>query len=189
MAEIRWASGLDRPRFRVKVRRQGHQLGLRRDMRRPAATKIIRNLPTNERLLSAPQTAALPDYEIARRTSPATVGNIRRRIAAGLSGFHQCPCLFKRSFLIQLEYSILSHPEFYGKGEMSGCDIAASLHLFIDLGSVLRQQRKRPGSWTLLNVRQGTPLCQRSCRLNRIGTFGGADSRKWLDTDKRTKIG
>jgi hypothetical protein len=26
------------------------------------------------------------------------------------------------------------------------------------------------------------PLCQRSCRLNRIGTFGGADSRKWLDT-------
>ena len=35
----------------------------------------------------------------------------------------------------------------------------------------------------------GTPLCQRSCRLNRIGTFGGADSRKWLDTDKRTKIG
>jgi hypothetical protein len=35
----------------------------------------------------------------------------------------------------------------------------------------------------------GGPLCQRSCRLNRIGTFGGADSRKWLDTDKRTKIG
>ena len=35
----------------------------------------------------------------------------------------------------------------------------------------------------------GHPLCQRSCRLNRIGTFGGADSRKWLDTDKRTKIG
>ena len=33
------------------------------------------------------------------------------------------------------------------------------------------------------------PLCQRSCRLNRIGTFGGADSRKWLDTDKRTKNG
>jgi arylsulfatase len=34
-----------------------------------------------------------------------------------------------------------------------------------------------------------TPLCQTSCRLNRIGTFGGADIRKWLDTDKRTKIG
>jgi hypothetical protein len=33
------------------------------------------------------------------------------------------------------------------------------------------------------------PLCQRSCRLNRIGTFGGADSGKWLDTDNRTKIG
>ena len=33
------------------------------------------------------------------------------------------------------------------------------------------------------------PLCQTSCRLNRIGTFGGADSRTWLDTDKRTKIG
>ena len=37
--------------------------------------------------------------------------------------------------------------------------------------------------------RDHLPLCQRSCRLNRIGTFGGADSRKWLDTDKRTKIG
>ena len=37
--------------------------------------------------------------------------------------------------------------------------------------------------------RRRPPLCQRSCRLNRIGTFGGADSRKWLDTDKRTKIG
>jgi hypothetical protein len=33
------------------------------------------------------------------------------------------------------------------------------------------------------------PLCQRSCRLNRIGTFGGAESRKWLDTDKRIKNG
>jgi hypothetical protein len=38
-------------------------------------------------------------------------------------------------------------------------------------------------------LRTGTPLCQRSCRLNRIGTFGGADSGKWLDTDNRTKIG
>ena len=38
-------------------------------------------------------------------------------------------------------------------------------------------------------TRLASPLCQRSCRLNRIGTFGGADSRKWLDTDKRTKIG
>jgi transposase InsO family protein len=34
-----------------------------------------------------------------------------------------------------------------------------------------------------------TPLCQTSCRLNRIGTFGGADSRKWLDTDKLIRIG
>jgi hypothetical protein len=37
--------------------------------------------------------------------------------------------------------------------------------------------------------RLGSPLCQKSCRLDRIGTFGGADIRKWLDTDKRTKIG
>jgi hypothetical protein len=37
--------------------------------------------------------------------------------------------------------------------------------------------------------RPGCPLCQRSCRLDRMGTFGGADSSKWLDTDKRTKIG
>ena len=34
-----------------------------------------------------------------------------------------------------------------------------------------------------------SPLCQTSCRLNRIGTFGGVDIRKWLDTDKRIKIG
>ena len=33
------------------------------------------------------------------------------------------------------------------------------------------------------------PCVQRSCRLNRIGTPRGADSRKWLDTDKRTGIG
>jgi hypothetical protein len=33
------------------------------------------------------------------------------------------------------------------------------------------------------------PLCQGSCRLNRFGTFGGADSRKWLDTDKLIRIG
>jgi Restriction endonuclease len=33
------------------------------------------------------------------------------------------------------------------------------------------------------------PLCQRSCRPDRIGTFGGADIRKWLDTDRRTRIG
>jgi hypothetical protein len=38
-------------------------------------------------------------------------------------------------------------------------------------------------------ARGDPPLCQRSCRLNRIGTFGGADSGKWLDTDKLTKIG
>jgi hypothetical protein len=34
-----------------------------------------------------------------------------------------------------------------------------------------------------------SPLCQRSCRPDRIGTFGGADIRKWLDTDRRTRIG
>jgi len=47
---------------------------------------------------------------------------------------------------------------------------------------------RMPDETTILNFRH-LPLCQRSCRLNRIGTFGGADSRKWLDTDKRTKIG
>jgi ribonucleoside-diphosphate reductase alpha chain len=36
---------------------------------------------------------------------------------------------------------------------------------------------------------EASHLCQTSCRLNRIGTFGGADIRKWLVTDKRTKIG
>jgi hypothetical protein len=33
------------------------------------------------------------------------------------------------------------------------------------------------------------PLCQRSCHPNRIGTSGGADIRKWLDTDKRIRTG
>jgi len=33
------------------------------------------------------------------------------------------------------------------------------------------------------------PLCQRSCRMDRIGTFGGADSKQWLDTDRRTRTG
>jgi SRSO17 transposase len=36
---------------------------------------------------------------------------------------------------------------------------------------------------------QHLPLCQRSCRPDRIGTFGGAGRRTWLDTDKGTKIG
>ena len=35
----------------------------------------------------------------------------------------------------------------------------------------------------------GGPLCQRSCRPDRIGPFGGADIRKWLDMDRRTRIG
>jgi hypothetical protein len=39
------------------------------------------------------------------------------------------------------------------------------------------------------DIPASNPLCQRSCRLNRIGTFGGAESRKWLDTDKRIKNG
>jgi hypothetical protein len=30
----------------------------------------------------------------------------------------------------------------------------------------------------------GGPLCQRSWCPDRIGTFGGAGRRKWLDTDK-----
>ena len=34
-----------------------------------------------------------------------------------------------------------------------------------------------------------TPLCHMSCRLDRIGTSGGVGRRKWLDTDKRIKIG
>src|ERR1700733_12294593 len=31
----------------------------------------------------------------------------------------------------------------------------------------------------------GCPLCQTSCRLNRIGTIGGAGRRKWHDTDRQ----
>src|SRR6202789_2860293 len=38
-------------------------------------------------------------------------------------------------------------------------------------------------TWIAQFVPVVPPLCQRSCRLNRVGTFGGADSRKWLDTD------
>ena len=32
------------------------------------------------------------------------------------------------------------------------------------------------------------PLCQRSCRPDRIRPFGGADIRKWLDADRHTRI-
>jgi hypothetical protein len=34
-----------------------------------------------------------------------------------------------------------------------------------------------------------TPLCHRSCRPDRIGTFGGAGRRTWLDTDSDIRIG
>ena len=65
------------------------------------------------------------------------------------------------------------------------------------LAAGLQRQFRGDGSWRVIDrsrIATGLcsptrPLCQRSCRLNRIGTFGGADSRKWLDTDKRTKIG
>jgi hypothetical protein len=33
-------------------------------------------------------------------------------------------------------------------------------------------------------IRQPPPLRQRSCRPDRIGTYGGAGSRKWPDTDR-----
>ena len=58
-----------------------------------------------------------------------------------------------------------------------------------DLPLVRQAELLRLSRSTLYYEPQPVPLCQRSCRLNRIGTFGGADSRKWLDTDKRTKIG
>ena len=37
--------------------------------------------------------------------------------------------------------------------------------------------------------RRQTPLCQSSCRADRIGTFGGADSKQWLGTDRHTRTG
>src|SRR3954447_5003426 len=33
------------------------------------------------------------------------------------------------------------------------------------------------------------PLCQSSCRADRIGTFGGAGNKQWLGTDRRTRTG
>src|SRR5689334_17124247 len=36
---------------------------------------------------------------------------------------------------------------------------------------------------------QDSPLCQSSCRADRIGTFGGADSKQWLGTDRHTGTG
>jgi len=33
----------------------------------------------------------------------------------------------------------------------------------------------------------GTPLCQTSCRLDRIKTPGGAEGRTWHDTDRSSK--
>ena len=35
----------------------------------------------------------------------------------------------------------------------------------------------------------GPPLCQKSCRPDRIGTFGGAGRRQWLDTDSDIRMG
>jgi Transposase IS66 family len=34
-----------------------------------------------------------------------------------------------------------------------------------------------------------SPLCQSSCRADKIGTFGGADSKQWLGTDRHTRTG
>src|SRR4051794_10020298 len=36
---------------------------------------------------------------------------------------------------------------------------------------------------------QTFPLCQSSCRADRIGTFGGAGNKQWLGTDRRTRTG
>jgi len=36
---------------------------------------------------------------------------------------------------------------------------------------------------------EADPLCQSSCRADRIGTFGGADSKQWLGTDRHTRTG
>ena len=33
------------------------------------------------------------------------------------------------------------------------------------------------------------PLCQESCRLDRIGTLGGVGRRQWLDTGSDIRIG
>jgi hypothetical protein len=33
------------------------------------------------------------------------------------------------------------------------------------------------------------PLCQSSCRADKIGNFGGADSKQWLGTDRHTRTG
>ena len=53
--------------------------------------------------------------------------------------------------------------------------------------SIIRSKRLWLRNTTCMSDYREVPRCQGSCRLNRIGTFGGADSRKWLDTDKRTK--
>jgi hypothetical protein len=37
--------------------------------------------------------------------------------------------------------------------------------------------------------RSGHPLCQSSCRADKIGNFGGADSKQWLGTDRHTRTG
>jgi len=41
----------------------------------------------------------------------------------------------------------------------------------------------------LTAVLRAVPLCHRSCRPDRIGTFGGAGRRTWLDTDSDIRIG
>jgi len=54
--------------------------------------------------------------------------------------------------------------------------------------STRRKLSRSSGSSVVVNWADKVPLCQRSCRPDRIGTFGGAGRRKWLDTDKRIKI-
>jgi hypothetical protein len=52
-----------------------------------------------------------------------------------------------------------------------------------------RLQATRRHSFYMRRLQDLPPLCQTSCRLNRIGTIGGAGRRKWHDTDRRTRIG
>jgi predicted ATPase/DNA-binding winged helix-turn-helix (wHTH) protein len=65
-----------------------------------------------------------------------------------------------------------------------GDQLGARRHIEHMLAHYIAPVRRSPSARFLYD-----PLCQRSCRPDRIGTFGGADIRKWLDTDRRTRIG
>jgi hypothetical protein len=72
-------------------------------------------------------------------------------------------------------------------GEETVDAVKVELGLFSSICQNLESLRRAVAA--SLSKASNCPLCQTSCRLNRIGTFGGTDISKWHNTDRDTKIG